>query len=122
MSSHAYFIKELKNLALDYMNLYFYDKDLYSGGSISTRLLKSPEYISAVLNTLMTEGTDEAWGVLGSPTKEEIKKVEQGLGIFKNTEHIISILNQCADVEVPKCFAPGILLMHLELCEGVKTI
>ena len=122
MSDPVYFIKELKNLASDYMSFYFYNRELYSGGPISTQLLKSPEYISAVLNTLMIDGTDGAWGVLGSPTKQEIKKVERGMGIFQNTEHIISILRQCAEAEVPKCFAPGILLMHLELCEGVKTI
>ena len=42
----------------------------------------------------------------------------------KETEdiwYVISIFQQCAEMGIPKCFRPGMLLVYLELCEGIRV-
>ena len=35
---------------------------------------------------------------------------------------VIDIFRQCAVAGIPKCFSPGILLVYLELCEGITVL
>lgn len=111
--------EDIKKLAEDYIMLYFGGLELFSGGEIPRSILKSSRYVSLVLNTNMNIGVDAAHLSLGEPTAEEVKNVERNGAIFNSTEKIIGVLSACSRARVPKCFAPGMMLMHLELCEGI---
>tara|TARA_Y100000034_G_scaffold136518_1_gene213542 strand:- start:4581 stop:5036 length:456 start_codon:yes stop_codon:yes gene_type:complete len=109
----------LKGLAGDYIQLYFAELSLFNGGPIPKSLLKRAVCVSAVLNTNICDGCDKAHLSLGEPTPAQRQAVQKSGAILPNSEQIIAILNRCAKLRIPKCFAAGIMLIHLELCEGI---
>ncbi len=109
----------LKGLARDYIQLYFSDMKLFNGGPIPKSLLKRSVSVSAVLNHNICDGCDKAHAGLGDATPAEMQVVQNNGAIAPNSKQIIAILNHCAELRIPKCFAAGIMLLHLELCEGL---
>jgi len=114
-------VLQAKKLAADYLQAYFHSKKLHSGEPISKEMINHPYTISRVLNTKSSDGFEMAHKMLGEPTKEERRKVEKTSGVYGNTEVIIQILEECSKMGIPKCFAAGILLLHLELCAGLSV-
>jgi len=111
----------LECLASDYMKMYFGQRSLYSGGSIPLRILNDPVYISSILNTTVEKSARLAHEFMDEPSEEEQKAAQKKGGICRNVELLISILNTCGEMRIPKCFIGGIVLAHLELCEGIRV-
>ena len=104
------FAADVQNLAVQEIDRFFAQQKMYCGGSISPQILHSPVYLTQVLNTDISHGVDLAYEAIkrGAPvTDEEIAVV-------------LKTLDKLAQTGVPKEFAGGILLMYLELCEGVE--
>lgn len=98
--------EKTEKLAIEYIDKYFKEKEMHYGGEISKTTLHSDYYVSLVLNMDLMNGLDVAYSVL---EREEVEN---------DQELVISILDHCASLGIPKSFAIGLLLMHLEFCEG----
>ena len=111
-----------KKLAEDYIKAYFINRNLYSGGKIPKAVLSDKNYISVVLNTFsISYGIFKAHKMMGFD-KVEVQPFKRKGTILPSSEMILTVLKACAKLSIPKCFAAGILLIHLELCEGYTMI
>ena len=104
-------------MARQYMEVFFADKEFYCGGSIPQKILYSPSYITQVLNTDISHGVKQAYKILDD--HDGISSVEEDEKISEDIRLILAVLKQCEDLRVPKVFAGGIMLVYLEVCEGV---
>jgi len=111
----------LESLASDYMKAYFNQKNLYCGGSIPTGIFHDRTFISYIFNTTIEESTKLAYAHMDQPTEEEERDAKKRGGICRDVKLLVSILNTCGEMRIPKCFHGGIILAHLELCEGVRV-
>ena len=111
-------VKQCQLFATDCLHQYFHTKKLHSGGPIPNSIFTNPQIVSRTLNTSPSQGFVLAHKLLGEPTLEEKREVERSRGIYRSTRIIIEVLEECAKMHIPRRIATGILLLHLELCEG----
>jgi len=100
---------------------FFEGKEMYGGGPIPHRLLSAPRYLSLVLNADM-DAIPYAYAAMkkaGHPTTQKVSKLAT---VPRDVKLIISILNHCYILGVPQKFVYGMMLMYLEICEGVSII
>lgn len=102
-----YFLANVEELAIGYLQLFFADKEFHCGGRINPNLLRSSVCVDRVLNTSIEEGVPLAY--------ELIEKD----GIRGGVQIVLGVLNKCSQLGIPKCFRAGILLVNLELCYGI---
>jgi hypothetical protein len=111
-------VSRVQKSTQDYIQVFFHSRSLYSGGPIARQILQHPDTISLVANTVPEDGIKKAWQLLGEPSAEQKKKAEKVGGIYDNSLKIVKLLEECASLNIPKKFAAGLMLLHLELCEG----
>jgi hypothetical protein len=113
------FKQNAKNLAIKYASEYFKGKSLYVGGKITEQILINDKIISTILNSDMLSSIDKAHG--GINGNEDLVFKTSLDGVDGGAKMIIDILNDISlsPFRIPKEFAGGILLLHLELVEGV---
>lgn len=114
------FVGDVRELAADYICRFFKGRQMFCGGSISPRILKSPEYITLVLNQDICGSVDRAFEILQACGKINCESDGEGV-LSEDVRMIISIFEKCAVAGIPKCFAGGLMLMYLELCEGLEV-
>lgn len=108
------FVEDAKKLARQYIGVYFEGKQMYCGGPIPKKVLDSPKYSTLVVNTDIIDGVEKTYNLIEC----EEPDAENG-SITKEMQFVIAMLQECAKLKIPKCFAGGLLLMHLQLCEGI---
>jgi len=112
---------KVKELAIYYIDRFFADKKLCSGGKIPKYMLHCPKRISMVMNYDIIKGVEHAYSVLKdmvSP-EEEAKAVLTGEATA-DIKLVTEILNFLSKSGVPQQFAGGILVLYLEFVEGFK--
>lgn len=107
--------------AITCVEAFFKGKEMYCGGPVRQRTLRSPKYLSAVLNTDVIGGVDRAFACMQRSGHPVSKKRSTITTVPSDTKFVISIMKHCKSLGIPKCFAPGIMLMYLEICEGVTV-
>jgi hypothetical protein len=115
------FSGKVEELALHYIEQFFKDKKLFSGGKIPSYMLRCKKRISMVMNYDIIKGVDHAYAVLDdmvSP-EEKIKATQTGEAT-ENVKLVIEILDLLAKSHVPKQFAGGIMILYLEFIRGVQ--
>ncbi len=112
-------LTDLKLLAGYYIRRYFEGKKLDTGCLIPCHVGDLDRYVLLVLNTAINNGIKNTHEILGPTPRIEQKQVENNGHVSDNTMKIIGILRECSQKGIPKCFAGGILLMHVELCDGL---
>ena len=107
----------LKAMAVKYLNQYFLDKVMFIGGKIPEQLLRSEKRISLVLNTTICDAVDLAYKKLLHffPSETQLKRDE----LARDTRMVLSILKEISMARIPKELAGGMLLLHLEMIEGI---
>ena len=108
------FLESVNDTVKNHLKAFFLKKSMYCGGPISLNTLHSKASLSTVINTDIEFGLKKAYAAM------ERDKFKQR----KNEDiwFVISIFKKCADLGIPKCFRPGILLVYLELCEGIPVL
>ena len=101
---------------------FFEGKEMYGGGPVPQRLLRSPRYLSMVLNTDMIFGVPYAYTALAKAEHPATQRSSKLATVEKDVKLVISILNHCHTLGIPKEFACGLMLMYLEICEGVQIV
>jgi hypothetical protein len=113
------FFKDVENLVMEKVDLFFARQEMHCGGPISKKILHSPPYITRVLNTDISNGVDAAYEALGFPYQAEDFDYKQKK-LFDEAQAMVSLtLINLAKSGVPKEYAGGVLLMYLELVMGV---
>ena len=110
-----------KSYAIVCIERFFHDKTMYCGGAVPKRLLQAPAYVSMVINTDVMEGVDAAYEALQKSGHKVTWPTDDIMTVPREVKFVISILNHCKVMEIPKVFEAGLMLMYLEICEGVHV-
>lgn len=113
-----YFVNDLNMLAIYYIDVYFCDKDGKDGKRIPKSILHLEKYISYVLNLDICSGMEKIYQLIGIEyTNEQMRFFERQGQLPDDVKYVILMLHDCSKRGIPKQFAIGIFLMHLELCD-----
>lgn len=110
-------LERARLLAIDWVDLFFHEKQMYCGGPISAKFLHTPTYIDQVLNIEISIATQIVYLAM------EIENGEPYVptlgGVSDDVQWVITFLRHCESLKVPPCFIGGLMLMYIELCEGI---
>lgn len=100
---------------------FFEDKEMYGGGPVPRRMLRSPRYLSLVINATaeVVPYLYRAMEKCGHPLTLEKPKLTT---VPNDVKLVISVLRHCYLLGIPQRFVFGVTLMYLEICEGVQVI
>jgi hypothetical protein len=115
------FAHKVRELAIYYIDKFFEDKKLCSGGKIPKYMLHCPKRISMVMNYDIIKGVDHAYGALThmvSP-EDEAKALVTGEATA-DIKLVTEVLNFLARSGIPQQFAGGMMVLYLEFIEGVR--
>lgn len=111
------FIEEVKPIINRAMNNYFRDKKLHNGKSIDSSIFELPHYINLVMNTNIIDGVKNAYKIIED---NQFICFDESGPIEKDVVYLINLIRQIHK-RVPQDFVGGIILMHLELIEGLEV-
>lgn len=115
------FTHKVRELALDYIDKFFNDKKLCSGGKIPKYMLHCPKRISMVMNYDIAKGVNHAYRVLKEMvTPEEERRASNTGEATQDIKLVNETLNLLSRSGVPQQFAGGMMILYLEFCEGVN--
>jgi hypothetical protein len=107
-------LEEIKNLSKKCIKKYFQDKISFSGNQIDSKLILKHKYIDLVMKTNIITAVDLAYSL--------IKKNEFNSNFIDivndDVRYVVGLIHQIQKT-IPQEFVGGILLMHLELIEGI---
>lgn len=103
--------RELERIVALYIVNYFRDKEI-----INSSNLISPKYIDMCINTNICDGVDRAYKAIEKSGRFDTSSSDHSIG--EDIRFVIKTLGQIKKF-VPQEFSAGILLMHLELIEGI---
>jgi hypothetical protein len=108
------YLQDLKHLVKYYISVYFENKNL------PEEVLYRSEHIDLVLHLDICKGADLFYKTMGT-TNETDRVAERNGQLAGDVKKLIYLLNECAKLGIPRCFASGIVVLHLKLCEGLKV-
>jgi hypothetical protein len=103
---------ELERIVAIYISNYFKDKEIKNSVNII-----SPKYINSCIDTNICDGVDLAYKAMEKSGRFLTSASEHS--ISDDIRLVIKILGQIKKF-APQEFSAGILLMHLELIEGIS--
>lgn len=106
--------KSLERLLPIYISNYFKDKNIPNDVD-----LVSSKYIDLCINTNICDGADMAYKALERSGRFDSTSSDHS--ISEDIRFVIRILSQMKR-HVPQEFSAGVLLMHLELVEGIPFL
>ena len=109
------YIKTLKELASVYLLAYFKDRQMHFGGPIPKNVLLSDRNLNIVLSTPFAEGADEVHAAfVYKPRPANHNQAE----IPFQTKRFLDLLAEVSKFGIPIEFKAGVMLLHLQFCEG----
>lgn len=109
--------KELKPLIQTVIKNYFFDKKLRDGSEITNDLLELPYYTNLLLKTSFSDAIQHAYELIADT--DFIQEVQNGDNLSADVRYMLDLMKK-VQKWVPKEFVGGIILMHLELIEGIE--
>lgn len=106
-------LTDAEQIAINHIKTFFTNKKMYFGGAILEEELLTDRYIQMVIHTNVVKGVEHAYKVLEHCMTEDDEN-----HISDDIRLVVKVLEECGSLGIPKCFAAGILLVYLELCEG----
>lgn len=115
------FADKVRELAIYYIDKFFEDKKLCSGGKIPRYMLHCPKRISMVMNYDIIKGVDHAYMALKHlvAPEEEARAALTGEATA-DIKLVTEILSFLARSGIPQQFAGGMMILYLEFIEGVR--
>jgi hypothetical protein len=110
--------EEKRKYATASMKLFFGDKSLFYGGSIPEYLLYTDENLNIVMDTKIIEGVKTVFEAMEEESSEARNSIKFNGGILPSTERVISVLEECGRLFIPKPFAAGIMILYFQFCEN----
>jgi len=112
------FLLDIQATIRDLIDRFFVGREMYCGGEIPKSVLHADEYVSLVLNTDVINGMDIVYDAIARSGQYQ---TEFEHGVSDDVKHVIDLIHEIKGFGVPKPFITGILLMYLELCEGMSV-
>ncbi len=111
-------IGEIDNLSRQAISNYFLNKEMYTGELIEKSLIHLPYYISLVRNTSVSEGVLKAYRMIEDCDFKDTVSINKS-SMAEDVKFVLSLIKKIQR-KVSQEFVGGILLMHLELIEGIE--
>jgi hypothetical protein len=102
------------------MEKYFSDKEAHYGGPIPNAMLFSKNNIELVARTAWGDMFEPAHKKLGLHKLDRFASPEENKKVNERVNHILDILSGMIKAKIPTHYCGGLLLLHLELCEGYE--
>lgn len=106
------------NLAKHFMEQFFANHSLHTGGPIPRNLLHNERRVSKVVNLSIMEAVDLAYAAMGTVHEGPVNNKKEV--VHDDTKAVVSILHMLAEAKVPQRFSGGMLCVYLELVEGFE--
>jgi hypothetical protein len=115
---------DIRTQVVECMEAFFADKKYWAGGKIAPKKLYTEENIITVMQTNILDALDVAYECLLEQKPQSHKITDDDGEEMKGWDIVLcyEILKSCPRRMIPKCFAGGILLVYLALCQGVNYI
>lgn len=113
-------LAKLRVKAIKYMKLFFSTKQLHCGGPISDRILLSKRNMFLVLHCsleFVVPHIYQAMAINGCVSECDDDDDEARRG---DVEWVVAFLDRCGIERVPPKFIGGLMVMYMELCEGIE--
>lgn len=116
----THFQRDAVGFAKHWVGEFFKGRKMYCGGSIPTSLLYSDRQIDRVLNLSVGDAVSQAHEMLTTSSKYSSNSLpDDEDGVPVDVRFVIDVIGEQKQQRVPKCCQGGILLMYLEICEGL---
>lgn len=116
-------VRDIRTQAVECMEAFFADKKYWAGGKIAKSKLYSEENVKTVMETSILDALDVAYACLLEQQPQSYKTHEDGEEIKGwSIPLCYEVLKACPRRMIPKCFAGGILLVYLSLCQGINYL
>jgi len=116
-----YVENETDEFAIKSMQEFFEKKEYYCGGVIPHGILFSDENVRLVNEGIsMEDGVQAMHDILDQNLCPDSCEFNLASGLSWQVQYIKQLLQDCASKRIPKIFAPGIILIYLDLCEGMR--
>lgn len=111
------FFKEIEPIIKQCIKNYFFDKNLHNGKKIENSLLELSYYSSLLFNTSLSDAVIKAYALIEEYDFLSSTQDQNVVG-----EDIMYMLELLRDIQkiTPQEFVGGMILMHLELIEGIE--
>lgn len=110
--------KEAIALATDWIIKFFAGREMHYGGPIPANVITNDKNVNILLNVDISTAAIITYAAMevnnGFPYP-----VAMG-GISDDVRWVIAFIKNCAAKNVPDCFVGGLMLIYLEVCEGIK--
>jgi len=106
-------LRDFKNIAKEYI-LLFFCKD----NTLDKEALLTNRNVSLVLNLDICSGLPLIYDAVTSNAEFKTKKKTK---VSPDISFVLSMLNKCAKLMIPKCFAVGLIAIYLETVKGCKV-
>jgi hypothetical protein len=104
-----------------HIDKFFADKVMYCGGAIPKRLLHDPDRVYKAVNYNILKGVSHSYAALRHTITDAERQEARRLGDSTSDVKLVNeTLKLLARAGMPRQFAGGMLLMYLELVEGVS--
>lgn len=111
------FILEIEPIIKQCIKNYFVNKNFHDGEKIENYVLELPYYVSLLLNTTVSEGVNKAYKIIEENNFANNSVLDDS--IAEEVRYMISLIKRIQKF-VPQEFVGGMILMHLELIEGLE--
>lgn len=112
-----FLIEEICNLAKKCLEKYFDGKFSYDGNQINLKDLDNPKFIDLMIKSNIISAVDRAYDII---KKNEFCSTEEGgKTIAEDVVYIVNLIHKIQK-SVPQDFVGGVLLIHLNLVEGLN--
>ena len=109
--------KELKPLIQNVIKNYFFDKKLHNGDKIKDELLELPYYTNLLIKTSFSDAIQHAYELMAD--NGFMQSDSSGDNFSEDVKYMLDLMKKI-QYWVPKEFVGGMILMHLELIEGIE--
>ncbi len=111
-------IEEMDSLSKQAISNYFLNEEMYTGELIEKSLMHLPYYVSLVRNTSVSEGVLTAYKMIEDFDFKDSISINKS-SMAEDVKFVLSLIKKI-QIKVSQEFVGGILLMHLELIEGIE--
>jgi hypothetical protein len=113
------FINEVKPIILKCIKNYFLDKVMHDDQEIKDSLLELPYYTDLLFNTSMADGVLKGYKLIEDNNFIGLDCIEDQNSISEDIRYMINLIRNIQKY-IPQEFVGGMILMHLELVEGME--
>ena len=112
------FYKDIEPIIRTCIHNYFADKKLHDGRKISKDILDLPYYLDMVIKTTVSDGVNKAYAIMEDNNFQFSK--QSGLVVEDEIKYMVKLIEKISKW-VPQEFVGGMILMHIELIEGMEV-